>query len=70
MDVAKFNHKKWEWYISIEDVDETVESLDRILYEAVMRYLDPESSGTIEQNKADVANVRFLLDNLRECIKQ
>lgn len=70
MKLAEFNNKKWEEFISICDVDETVQSLDNVLYEAVMRYLDPELGGTVEQNRTDVSNVRFLLESLRECIKQ
>ena len=70
MKLSEFNNKKWEKFISICDVDETVQSLDNVLYEAVMRYLDPESGGTVEQNMTDVSNVRFLLESLRECIKQ
>lgn len=70
MKLAEFNNKKWEKFISICDVDETVQSLDNVLYEAVMRYLDPELGGAVEQNMTDVSNVRFLLESLRECIKQ
>lgn len=65
-----FNYQKWERYLSIDDMESTVQSLDNILYEAVMRLLDPEMGGTAERNQTDVSNVRFLLENLRECIKQ
>lgn len=65
-----FNYQKWERYLSIGDMESTVQSLDNILYEAVMRLLDPEMGGTIERNQIDVSNVRFLLENLKECIKQ
>lgn len=70
MAATKFNYQKWERYLSIDDMESTVQSLDNILYEAVMRLLDPEMGGTTERNQTDVSNVRFLLENLRECIKQ
>ena len=36
---TKFNYEQWEQYLKIADFEETVDSLDNILFTAVMRLL-------------------------------
>ena len=67
---TKFNYEQWEKYLKIADFEETVDSLDNILFTAVMRLLDTDTGGPIEQDQTDVSNVRFLLESLRKCIRQ
>lgn len=67
---TKFNYEQWEQYLKIADFEETVDSLDNILFTAVMRLLDTETGGPVEQDQTDVSNVRFLLESLRKCIRQ
>lgn len=67
---TKFNYEQWEKYLKIADFEETVDSLDNILFTAVMRLLDTETGGPVEQDQTDVSNVRFLLERLRKCIRQ
>lgn len=67
---TKFNYEQWEKYLKIADFEETVDSLDNILFTAVMRLLDTETGGPVEQDQTDVSNVRFLLESLRKCIRQ
>ena len=57
-------------YLKIADFEETVDSLDNILFTAVMRLLDTDTGGPVEQDQTDVSNVRFLLESLRKCIRQ
>lgn len=62
-----FNEKKWQDYIHTFDVEEAVKSLDQVLFDAIMHYL--ESDYGISSNTAnDVSNVRMLLEGLRESI--
>lgn len=56
--------------MKIADFEETVDSLDNILFTAVMRLLDTDTGGPVEQDQTDVSNVRFLLESLRKCIRQ
>lgn len=70
MGATKFNYEQWEKYLKIADFEETVDSLDNILFTAVMRLLDTETGGPVEQDQTDVSNVRFLLESLRKCIRQ
>lgn len=67
---TKFNYEQWEQYLKIADFEETVDSLDNILFTAVMRLLDTDTGGPVEQDQTDVLNVRFLLESLRKCIRQ
>lgn len=67
---TKFNYEQWEQYLKIADFEETVDSLDNILFTAVMRLLDTDMGGPVEQDQTDVSNVRFLLESLRKCIRQ
>lgn len=67
---TKFNYEQWEKYLKIADFEETVDSLDNILFTAVMRLLDTDSGCPVEQDQTDVSNVRFLLESLRKCIRQ
>lgn len=67
---TKFNYEQWEKYLKIADFEETVDSLDNILFTAVMRLLDTETGGPVEQDQTDVSNVRFLLESLRKCISR
>lgn len=67
---TKFNYEQWEKYLKIADFEETVDSLDNILFTAVMRLLDTDTGGLVEQDQTDVSNVRFLLESLRKCIRQ
>lgn len=67
---TKFNYEQWEQYLKIADFEETVDSLDNILFTAVMRLLDTDTGGPVEQDQTDVSNVRFLLESLRKCIRQ
>lgn len=67
---TKFNYEQWEKYLKIADFEETVVSLDNILFTAVMRLLDTDTGGPVEQDQTDVSNVRFLLESLRKCITQ
>lgn len=67
---TKFNYEQWEKYLKIADFEETVDSLDNILFTAVMRLLDTDAGGPVEQDQTDVSNVRFLLESLRKCIRQ
>lgn len=67
---TKYNYEQWEKYLKIADFEETVDSLDNILFTAVMRLLDTETGGPVEQDQTDVSNVRFLLESLRKCIRQ
>lgn len=67
---TKFNYEQWEKYLKISDFEETVVSLDNILFTAVMRLLDTDTGGPVEQDQTDVSNVRFLLESLRKCIRQ
>lgn len=67
---TKFNYEQWEQYLKIADFEETVDSLDNILFTAVMRLLDTDTGGPVEQDQTDVYNVRFLLESLRKCIRQ
>lgn len=67
---TKFNYEQWEQYLKIADFEETVDSLDNILFTAVMRLLDTDTGGPVEQDQTDVSNVRFLLGSLRKCIRQ
>ena len=67
---TKFNYEQWEKYLKITDFEETVVSLDNILFTAVMRLLDTDTGGPVEQDQTDVSNVRFLLESLRKCITQ
>lgn len=67
---TKFNYEQWEQYLKIADFEETVDSLDNILFIAVMRLLDTNTGGPIEQDQYDVSNVRFLLESLRKCIRK
>jgi hypothetical protein len=67
---TKFNYEQWEKYLKIADFEETVVSLDNILFTAVMRLLDTDTGGPVEQDQTDVLNVRFLLESLRKCIRQ
>ena len=67
---TKFNYEQWEQYLKIADFEETVDSLDNILFIAVMRLLDTDSGCPIEQDQYDVSNVRFLLESLRKCIRK
>ena len=39
---TKFNYEQWEQYLKIDDIEETVASLDNILFTAVMRLLDTD----------------------------
>lgn len=70
MGATKFNYEQWEKYLKIADFEETVDSLDNILFTAVMRLLDTDTGGLVEQDQTDVSNVRFLLESLRKCIRQ
>lgn len=70
MGATKFNYEQWEKYLKIADFEETVDSLDNILFTAVMRLLDTETGGPVGQDQTDVSNVRFLLESLRKCIRQ
>jgi hypothetical protein len=70
MGATKFNYEQWEKYLKIADFEETVDSLDNILFTAVMRLLDTDTGGPVEQDQTDVSNVRFLLESLRKCIRQ
>ena len=67
---TKFNYEQWEQYLKIADFEEKVDSLDNILFTAVMRLLDTDTGGPVEQDQTDVSNVRFLLESLRKCIRQ
>lgn len=67
---TKFNYEQWEKYLKIADFEGTVVSLDNILFTAVMRLLDTDTGGPVEQDQTDVSNVRFLLESLRKCIRQ
>lgn len=67
---TKFNYEQWEQYLKIDDIEETVASLDNILFTAVMRLLDTDYGSPVQQDQTDVSNVRFLLENLRKCIRQ
>lgn len=67
---TKFNYEQWEKYLKIADFEEAVDSLDNILFTAVMRLLDTDTGGPVEQDQTDVSNVRFLLESLRKCIRQ
>lgn len=67
---TKFNYEQWKQYLKIADFEETVDSLDNILFTAVMRLLDTDTGGPVEQDQTDVSNVRFLLESLRKCIRQ
>lgn len=67
---TKFNYEQCEQYLKIADFEETVDSLDNILFTAVMRLLDTDTGGPVEQDQTDVSNVRFLLESLRKCIRQ
>lgn len=67
---TKFNYEQWEQYLKIADFEETVDSLDNILFTAVMRLLDTDTGGPVEQDQTDVSNVRFLLESLRKCINR
>lgn len=67
---TKFNYEQWEQYLKIADFEETVDSLDNILFTAVMRLLDTDTGGPVEQDQTDVSNVRFLLESLRKCISR
>ncbi len=67
---TKFNYEQWEKYLKIADFEETVDSLDNILFTAVMRLLDTDAGYPVEQDQTDVSNVRFLLESLRKCIRQ
>lgn len=67
---TKFNYEQWEKYLKIANFEETVDSLDNILFTAVMRLLDTDTGGPVEQDQTDVSNVRFLLESLRKCIRQ
>lgn len=67
---TKFNYEQWEQYLKIEDIEETVASLDNILFTAVMRLLDTNYGSPVQQDQTDVSNVRFLLENLRKCISR
>lgn len=67
---TKFNYEQWEQYLKIADFEETVDSLDNILFTAVMRLLDTDAGCPVEQDQTDVSNVRFLLESLRKCIRQ
>lgn len=67
---TKFNYEQWEQYLKIADFEETIDSLDNILFTAVMRLLDTDTGGPVEQDQTDVSNVRFLLESLRKCIRQ
>lgn len=70
MGATKFNYEQWEQYLKIADFEETIDSLDNILFTAVMRLLDTDTGGPVEQDQTDVSNVRFLLESLRKCIRQ
>lgn len=70
MGATKFNYEQWEKYLKIADFEETVDSLDNILFTAVMRLLDTDAGCPVEQDQTDVSNVRFLLESLRKCIRQ
>lgn len=67
---TKFNYEQWEQYLKIADFEETVASLDNILFTAVMRLLDTDAGCPVEQDQTDVSNVRFLLESLRKCISR
>nr|DAY71508.1 MAG TPA: hypothetical protein [Caudoviricetes sp.] len=67
---TKFNYEQWEQYLKIDDIEETVASLDNILFTAVMRLLDTDYGSPVQQDQTDVSNVRFLLENLRKCISR
>lgn len=67
---TKFNYEQWEQYLKIDDIEETVASLDNILFTAVMRLLDTDCGSSVQQDQTDVSNVRFLLENLRKCISR
>jgi len=67
---TKFNYEQWEQYLKIDDIEETVASLDNILFTAVMRLLDTDYGSPVQQDQTDVSNVRFLLESLRKCIRQ
>ena len=67
---TKFNYEQWEQYLKIDDIEETVASLDNILFTAVMRLLDTDCGSPVQQDPTDVSNVRFLLENLRKCISR
>lgn len=67
---TKFNYEQWEQYLKIADFEETVDSLDNILFTAVMRLLDTDYGSPAQQDQTDVSNVRFLLENLRKCISR
>lgn len=67
---TKFNYEQWEKYLKIADFEETVDSLDNILFTAVMRLLDTDAGCPVEQGQTDVSNVRFLLESFRKCIRQ
>lgn len=67
---TKFNYEQWEKYLKIADFEETVDSLDNILFTAVIRLLDTDAGCPVEQDQTDVSNVRFLLESLRKCIRQ
>lgn len=67
---TKFNYEQWGQYLKIDDIEETVASLDNILFTAVMRLLDTDCGSPVQQDQTDVSNVRFLLENLRKCISR
>lgn len=67
---TKFNYEQWEQNLKIDDIEETVASLDNILFTAVMRLLDTDYGSPVQQDQTDVSNVRFLLENLRKCISR
>lgn len=60
-----FNERKWQEYIHTFDVDEAVQSLDQVLFDAIMHYLESDN-GISPKTANDVSNVRMLLEGLRE----
>lgn len=63
-----FDVQKWNEYLKYEEMDEVVKSLDKVLFNAVMRYMDKDLGGNTEQDQMDVLNVRCLLEGLRNSI--
>lgn len=62
-----YNAKAWADYLKTFDLEDTISSLDQVLFDAVMHYLDNDSGGVSNKTAEDVQNVRFLLEALREC---
>lgn len=61
------NMQKLEQFFECNDIEEIAESLDNIMYAAVMHYLDADKRGVPTQGDADdISITRFLLETLRD----